>query len=134
MQSLAATPHADDLTQARREFERWRRSRPRGERIPAELWEAAIVLAREHGVSKVSLALRLDYYALQRRVTEPSDRVPTRPASARFVELALPSTGPSVRCLVELADERGGTVRVELSGISAHELAAFVCSIARSEA
>lgn len=134
MQTLAATAPADDLTQARREFERWRRSRPRGERIPGALWEAAIGLARDHGVSKVSMALGLDYYALQRRVVEPSESMPTRPASPRFVELALPTTGPSVRCMVELADARGGAVRVELFGMSAPELAAFVRSIARSEA
>lgn len=133
MQSLASPAHADDVTQTRREFDRWRRSRPRGERIPSALWEAAIVLAREHGVSKVSLALRLDYYALQRRITEASELMTTTSATqAGFVELSLPTAAP-LRCQIELADHRGGTMRVELSGMSPQDLAAFVRSVSRTE-
>ena len=56
-QSLATSPPTDDLTQVRREFERRRRSRARSERIPSVLWESAVGLARDRGVSKVSIAL-----------------------------------------------------------------------------
>jgi hypothetical protein len=133
--AIPASPlpsESDDLTQARRDFDRWRRGRPRGERIPGALWKKAILLARSQGVSRVSQALRLDYYALQRR----ADLVParTRAPEPSFVEIALPAAAGSTRCLIELADERGRPLRVELAGVSSRDLASFVRSIARSEA
>ena len=57
----------------------------------------------------------------------------TSATQAGFIELSLPSAAP-LRCQIELADQRGGTLRVEVSGLSRHDLAAFVRSIARSEA
>jgi hypothetical protein len=40
--------------------------------MPGELWEAAVELARSHGVSMVSRKLRLDYTSLKKRVMEVS--------------------------------------------------------------
>lgn len=130
----AARLRTDDLTQTRHDFDRWRRARPRGERIPESLWQKAIELARAHGVSRVSLALRLDYYALQRRagLVPEGTRVP-EPSQASFVEIALPAAAGSMRCVVEMADDRGKPMRVDLAGMSARDLAGFVRAIARSE-
>ena len=41
-------------------------------RMPGDLWEAAVELARSHGVSRVSRELRLDYTSLKKRVMEVS--------------------------------------------------------------
>ena len=49
-------------------FRTWRANRPRGQRIPEELWEAAMELALIHGLNPTVAALRLNYYDLQRRL------------------------------------------------------------------
>ena len=121
------------LTETKREFDRWRRTRPRGERIPAALWQAAADLARRHGVSSTSMALSLDYYALQRRVGGGGGREHAAEPAAEpeFVEIALPATRAAARsCRVELSDAGGGAVLLDLSGWSAPDLATFVRAIA----
>lgn len=119
--STASTGSAITLAEASRRFERWRRSKHRGRCIPAELWSAAVELAREHGVSKTATALRLEYYALKRRLEardgEAEERRPT------FVEVALPAVS-STPCIMEIADERGVKLRVELPARAAGEVGA----------
>lgn len=117
------------LIDASRQFERWRGTRQRGERIPAVLWASALELARSHGVSKTSQFLHLDYYAVQRRLAEVLVEVP-RPAAQQFVELALPSGAtPTPHCRLEIRDRDGGAVRLEFAGWSAQDLATFVRTV-----
>ena len=123
------TQSVRSLTTTSRRFERWRSVRSRGERIPPALWQAALDLARQHGVSKTSQALHLDYYALQRRLAEVPVEVPP-PAARQFVELTLPSTTTSPpQCRLEILDRDGGAVRLELGGWSARDLASFVRTV-----
>jgi hypothetical protein len=72
---MPTTGHATDrsLTDAANLFRRWRAARKRGERIPEELWTAARDSARQHGVSRTSTELGLDYYALKRRLEESAE-------------------------------------------------------------
>jgi len=119
------------LIETSRQFERWRGTRPRGERIPAALWRSALELARSHGVSKTSQTLHLDYYSVQRRLAEVSIERP-RPAVQQFVELELApgvTSSPSPQCRLEMRDHDGSTVRLELSGWSAPDLATFVRTV-----
>ena len=120
---------ARSLIETSRRLERWRGTRQRGERIPAALWRSALELACTHGVSKTSQALHLDYYALQRRLAEASIERP-RPAAQQFVELSLPpGATSSPQCRLEIRDHDGSTVRLELSGWSAPDLATFVRAV-----
>lgn len=94
-----------DLNPARSEFDRWRRSRRRGERIPAWLWQIATTAVAAHGVSKTSQALHLDYYALQRRLA--SGAIALSSTAAEFVELSLPGSSRGPRCpSVPVGDSR----------------------------
>ena len=106
---------------ARRQLETWRKTRQHGERIPERLWISLVTLARAHGVSPVSQALRLDYYALKRRVLESEPVRKSRlKALAPFVELPLigqPGTSP--RCTVELAKSTGATLTIRWEGQAA---------------
>jgi len=71
-------------------------------------------------------ALRLDYYALQRRLAKVPAEAPP-PAAQQFVELALPSAPPSpTPCRLEILAHDGAAVRVELAGWSPQDLATFV--------
>jgi hypothetical protein len=112
------------LKPARQQLEVWRRTRQRGGRIPEQLWTALVALARAHGVSPVSQALRLDYYALKRRVMEAEPlRRSHRKTVAPFVELPLIGPTPSSpRCTVELAKNTGVTLTIRWEGQPAVDL------------
>ncbi len=107
------------LPAVRRDFERWRTSRSRSRHIPDRLWDAAAVLAREHGVSKTSSTLGLDYYALKKRAAA-AGRVETKPA-AEFLELPVEVLTAAAECVVEIEDGAGARLRVELRGGATRE-------------
>ncbi len=58
------------LEGVRRRFERWRRTRKVRSRIPEPLWASAVKMAGTYGIHRTAKALRLNYYALKKRVTE----------------------------------------------------------------
>ena len=121
-----------DVSSVRRQFKEWRRSRRPGARIPEPLWRAAVALARRHGVSKTSLALRLDYYALKKRLEAAPRRHPERQgAGARFVEIPLRTVPGGPGCVLEVEDGRGARLRMELQGVDAGELPGLVRSVWR---
>lgn len=113
---------SDRLSEVRRQFERWRKIRPRGTRIPEELWQAATEVGCEVGVSKTAQVLSLDYYTLRQRTLEE------RPArETGSVQAALPEGGlleiplvapPSPECVLEIEDPRGARLRMELKGVT----------------
>lgn len=98
------------VSAVQRDFSRWRRGRAPGTRIPAALWDAAIELATEVGISPASRALGLDYYALKKRVEGAPAPTPS------FVELTLPALTPDGECHLELEQRDGTRLRVELRG------------------
>ena len=124
-----------DLSQAAERFERWRQRRVKGERIPEQLWTLALALAGCHGVSRTAGVLKLDYYTLKERLTQPSRHIggasrATPPPS--FVELTpgpLPSPSP---CEIELSDASGSTLRVRLPAGHVPDLASLVRSFRES--
>jgi len=122
-QGLRRLSH-DSLSEVRAEFERWRRDRPRGTRIPEPLWRAAAEAGRDHGVSKTAQELRLDYYALKERVESAGEERSAceQPPERGFLEIPLcaPSTTPE--CVLELEDGRGARLRVEIKGAALAEL------------
>lgn len=108
---------AAELSRAAERFERWRRTRGRGQRIPARLWRLATDVAGRHGVSRTSGVLRLDYYALKERLTQRPPRrgaAGSRSLAPSFVELTpgpLPAPSP---CEIEFSDAFGSMLRVRL--------------------
>ena len=48
-------------------FAHWRRKKTNGERIPEELWNQALALLGNYGISQVSRTLRLSYTELDKR-------------------------------------------------------------------
>lgn len=55
--------------------------------MPAPLWEAAVSLARTHGLYPIAQALRLDYGSLKNRLSRPPENAGDDAGSAGFVEL-----------------------------------------------
>ena len=74
------------LEEAKQRFEEWRTTRRGKARIPAELWSAAVEVARKEGINRTARELHVAWDDLKRRM--PAARaVPRQPA---FVELVTP--------------------------------------------
>jgi len=65
----------DELAVAREALDAWRAARPRGARIPEELWAHAVELARTYGFATTSYRLRLNQDQFRRRCdgTRPTE-------------------------------------------------------------
>jgi hypothetical protein len=124
-----------DLSRAAERFKQWRRTRGRGERIPARLWSLAAAVARRHGVSRTAGVLKLEYYALKERLTQPSpsgDAAGSAILPPSFVELApgpFPLPSP---CEIEFSDAFGSTLRIRLPAGHVPDLVALVRSCRES--
>ena len=112
------------LEGTRRRFERWRRRRRGRSRIPETLWTSAVKAAGSYGLSRTARVLRLDYYALKKRV-EATGSMSDDDTVATFVELAPPASGGSRECILELENPGGAKMRVHLKGVEAPDLAAL---------
>lgn len=111
----------------------WRESRPRGKRIPEELWQAAANLARVEGLNLTARALRLDYYDLQRRLgCTPRARQP-KAAPATFMELPPPDRAARLEegGTVELLKPSGARLRIHLPDTRAQDLLPVVRAFLR---
>ena len=114
---------SSDLEAVRRPLEAWRRRRQPRDRIPEPLWAAMTKLGRTYGISPVSAALRVEYYALKERVGGSSQAIcPSPRVRPTFIELKpLPTSQPAV-CQVELEDRSGSKMILRLdpgSGVDA---------------
>jgi hypothetical protein len=84
------------------------------------LWQAAVEAAEEHGVSKISQELSLDYYRLKERVETDSEE--EGDGGSGFLELPVFAASASGECVLEIEDGQGARLRVELKGAAASEL------------
>jgi hypothetical protein len=101
------------LEKARKRFGAWRQSRNGVARIPDELWQSAVVAAKEVGVYKASKALRLDYSALKKHFLTATGRPPLKPTRG-FVEFATGAAPLFTQWAVEMEDGYGARMRVEV--------------------
>ena len=104
------------LQSVARRLSAWRSTRQRGQRIPEDIWKAAVTLARAHGLNPTAAALKLNYYDLQRRLGSAPVRGSTPAVPSGFVELAAPS--PVIRAegtTLELVRPSGSRVILRLT-------------------
>ena len=121
---------SDDLQQVVERFTQWRRTRIGRSRIPEELWQLACQVARTHGVSKTSAALKVSYPRLKRRllasgsVGKPRDGKRARKPSgqAAFVELPPLAAPVAMECEIEFEDARGARLLLRWKGLDAPDL------------
>ena len=117
------------LVSLRQRFERWRRTRKVRSRIPEPLWASAVKLAGRYGTHRTAKALRVDYYALKKRLegetATGASNVSQRGAGATFLELAPPARTGSCECTLEFEDADGAMMRVHLKGVEAPDLTAL---------
>src|SRR5882757_1368684 len=103
--SIPAIPEA--ILQLQRQLDQFRSTQPRRTKLPESLWQAAVELARQHGVYSVAHPLRLDYTGLKKRLGGVAvlRRKATKPA---FVELI----APQKECVIEFETPSGNKMRV----------------------
>ena len=115
---------SEPIAQLQRQLDQFSRStRQRWTKLTESLWQAAVELARQHGVYSVAQPLRLDYMGLKKRLGEPSSHRRKAPRSA-FVELIAPISGDAggvhrrVRVLQRSKDAYPGGRRPRCTGLS----------------
>ena len=119
------------VTRLRRRIEEWRR---RGEprTMAPELWAAATVLAKVHGICPISRALGIDYGGLKRRMGGGIGRGRRR-GSPRFVEVdGAPSLGSafaSASTTVELWSADGSRLVIRLREGAGTDLLSLAASL-----
>ena len=107
--SIPAIPEA--ILQLQRHLDQFRSTQPRRTKLPEPPWQAAVELAREHGIYSVAHPLRLDYMGLKKRLGGvPSRHKATKPA---FVELIAPHATPLEECVIEFDAPSGSKMRIQ---------------------
>jgi hypothetical protein len=121
------------LSQARHQLDLWRSQQPnKRTRLPKELWQQAVALAKEHGLNKTARALNVKYDSLKKHLHEAgADEKSSVQPLPEFIEL-LPGTArpggvakPQVECMIEWAEGPNATVRMHIKGASVSELTAL---------
>ncbi len=103
---------AQPIAELQRQLDQFRSTRRRRTKLPESLWQAAVELARQHGVYSVAQPLRLDYMGLKKRLGEPSSPRRKAPRSA-FVELIPPPPATLEECVLELESCNGAKMRIQ---------------------
>ncbi len=105
------------LKQAQEQFAHWRRSRAKRGVIPDALWQAAVMLFPDYGLHRISKALRLNYTDLKHRVNAHRSACDQSDVStAGFIELGLSDPMPPGECIIEMADQKGASMRMYFKG------------------
>jgi hypothetical protein len=120
MESLGATtmnhriaaPIPEGITQLQRQLEQFRSSQSARTKLPESLWQAAVQLARQHGIYAVAHPLRLDYTRLKQRLGGmPSP--PRKHKKPAFVELIGDGVAALPECVIEFESRSGGKMRIQ---------------------
>ena len=112
MNRKSTAPVPEAIAQLQRQLEQFRSSQPGRTKLPESLWQAAVELARQHGIYAVAHPLRLDYTRLKQRL----DGIPSRqrkPAKAAFVELIGDGRATLPECVIEFEAASGGKMRIQ---------------------
>ena len=100
MNRKIAPPVPEAIVQLQHQLDQFRSTQPRRTKLPEPLWQAAVELARQHGIYPVAHPLRLDYMGLKKRlggVSRPRGKA-RKPA---FVELIAPHAALLPECVIE---------------------------------
>jgi hypothetical protein len=109
--STASVPEA--IAQLQRQFDQFRSTQPRRAKLPEPLWQAAVELARAHGIYPVAHPLRLDYVGLKKRLGGIPTRQNRTAGGAEFVELTAPQATPQHECAIEFECPKGRKMRIQ---------------------
>lgn len=125
MNRKSTLPIPEPIVQLQRQLDQFRGTRPHRTRLPEALWQAAVELARQHGVYPVAQPLRLDYMGLKKRLGEvtSSKKKTTKPA---FVELIATHPAAVSECVIEFESSIGSKIRIQWKGSAGPDWASLL--------
>jgi hypothetical protein len=115
----------EPIVQLQRRFDEFRSTQPHRTKLPETLWQAAVDLARQHGLHPVAHPLRLDYMGLKKRlegVPGPQKKV----AAPAFVELIASHPATISECVIEFDSSIGSKMRIQWKGSSTPDWASLL--------
>ena len=118
MNDKSAVSIPEPIVQLQRQLDQFRSAQPHRAKIPEGMWQAAVELARQHGVYAVAHPLRLDYVGLKRRLEGDTKLEKKKVASPRFVEL-IAAHPAAAECLIEFESKSGSKMRIQWKGSGA---------------
>jgi len=107
-----SAPIPEPVAQLQRQLDQFRGTQSRRTKLPESLWQAAVELARQHGVYSVAHPLRLDYMGLKKRLTA-APRLPRKTSKPAFVELIAPHPATLEECVIEVESSGGSKMRIQ---------------------
>lgn len=125
MNDKSASSLPEPIAQLQRRFDEFRSTQPHRTKLPETLWQAAVELAREHGLHPVAHPLRLDYMGLKKRlegVPGPQKKV----AAPAFVELIASHPATISECVIEFESSIGSKMRIQWKGSSTPDWASLL--------
>lgn len=133
MKRSGKLPDTPRIHSVRRQLARWRQTRPHLRApIPAAVWAAAVVLARQHGVYPMARALPIDYGALKAHVARAAG-LPEVAGPPTFVELAAVTPHPGPECVIEF-DAPPGRPSLRVRGLALADIVALTRALGGREA
>lgn len=132
MDSKITSPIPEPIVQLQRQFDQFRSTQPRRTKLPEPLWEAAVELARQHGLYSVAHPLRLDYVQLKKRLGGVSE-LRKNAAQPTFVELVAAHPATMSECVVEFESSTGSKMRIQFKGSSTPDWASLLRGWRESE-
>ena len=117
MNNKSASSIPEPIAQLQRRFDEFRSTRPHRTKLPETLWQAAVELAREHGLHPVAHPLRLDYMGLKRRL-EGLPAARKKASAPAFVELIAAHPATVAECVIEFESSMGSKMRIQWKGSS----------------
>ena len=123
-------PSPEELEPIRQQIQAWRAARKLPGPMPSEIWNGAVVLARQFGVCKVARAVGIDYTALRQKVTKAMESCGL--VKPTFVELpgrlVSEERSSNLGAVIEISTPDGSRVRVQLESGRGMEAAGIVAA------
>jgi hypothetical protein len=111
MNRRSSAPIPEAISQLQRQLEQFRSSQPGRTKLPESLWQAAVELARQHGIYAVSHPLRLDYTRLKQRLGGvPKGR--QKASKPAFIEFIGSGSAALPECVIEFESRTGSKMRI----------------------
>ena len=104
------------ISEVKKQFKIWRRTRKSPRPIPEKLWTAAISLSANHSISQISKELVVDYSRLKKRVLAKKKTKSAKMSPSGFIELNLEPPAAISECIVEMQDIVGAKMRMHFRG------------------
>ncbi len=128
MNRKSTTPIPEAITQLQRQLEQFRSTQPGRTKLPEAFWQAAVELARQHGIYAVAHPLRLDYTRLKQRLNGIPSQSRKRKPKPTFVELIGSGASPLPECVIEFESAGGGKMRIQWKAAVAPDWALLLCA------